>query len=115
MSNNAIIRHKYKVIVGSIILILLIPTYIRLWEYFQPKEDLRNVQVVSIFPYHRGGGDLHWSIKGYRVFIDKDNRPIDFPIDTWDESIQVYEYVNITVRKSFFGNELDGLEVHKIK
>ena len=94
-------------------MILSIGLYIKTWETRQPMLELNDVVVEKILPYHRGGGDLHWSLKGYRIYIEDDPRPIDFPLKNWEDSIQVNDRISLRVRASFFNNELDGLVVIK--
>ncbi len=89
--------------------------YARIWEMRQPEFLLPSVHVTKILPYRQGGGDLHWSLNGRRVYIQEDQRLIDFPMKKWNRDIQVGDTVTITVRRSFFGNELDGLNIQKVK
>ena len=92
-------------------LIIILVSYIHIWESFQEKIIIKNSEVLKIIPYYQSGGDLHWSRKGYRIYINNEYRPIDFPIRKWDERIKESSKVKLIVRKSFFGDELDGLEI----
>lgn len=107
-------RFITKLLIGFSIIIFILGVYIRIWEWRQEKFELKNVTIVRILPYHSGGGDLHWSFKGFRVYVDSDNRPIDFPEKNWDSIIQIGDRVVIIARKSFFFDELDGLNIHKV-
>jgi hypothetical protein len=94
--------------------VLLLGGYVRLWEAKQPRLDFPEARVQSIEPY-RLTNDLHWSLKGYRVRIVGENRPIDFSAENWEKAVNVGDTVNVTVRRSFtwFGlkDELDGLSI----
>ena len=90
---------------------ILLLCYIKIWENRQPKFLIENAKIHQILPYHKGGGDLHWTLNGIRIYIENDLRPIDFPSKNWNDSIKVGSEVNLIVRKSFFGNELDGIEI----
>lgn len=96
------------------IFIIIFITYIHVWEHSQEKFKFENVAIISIKHYYKSGGDLHWSVSGFRVFIDSDERPIDFPLKYWNKIIKEGSKVNIIARKSFFGNELDGLEINSV-
>lgn len=98
-----------------IVSVATVGLYARVWELRQPEVVLDGVHITKILPYRKGGGDLHWSFNGRRVYIREDERLIDFPMKRWDSGIRVGDRVRITVRRSFFGNELDGLEVRKVQ
>jgi len=102
------------ILLTSAIIILLfgLIVYIKIWEAIQTEIELENVIIVKIQHYEYSG-DLHWHIKGYRIYIKGDERPIDFPEKKWDASIKIKERVTLIVRRSFFGDELDGLQVRK--
>ena len=103
------------ILLASIVLLISVGLYARLWELRQPEVVLEGVQVTKILPYRKGGGDLHWSLNGRRVYIREDKRLIDFPMKRWNSDIHVGDSVRMTVRRSFFGDELDGLEIHRIR
>ena len=86
--------------------------YARLWEWRQPKIQLDDVRVASVSPYHRSGLELHWNWQGKRVFFEGElEGPVDFPEERWRDDIEVDDKVDAVVRKSFFGNEYDGLSI----
>lgn len=105
-----------KILLVAVIIIMAVSgLYVRVWELHQPEVVLEGVHVTKILPYRKGGGDLHWSLNGRRVYVREDERLIDFPLKRWNSDIRVGDSVRITVRKSFFGDELDGLEIHRIR
>ena len=93
------------------LVIIGIIVYIRLWELHQPVIILPKTTIRSISPYYYNGGDLHWAIHGYRVYVNEDERPIDFPAKRWNDSVKVGIRATLEVRKSFFRNELDGISI----
>ena len=103
------------ILVAAIVSMAVIGLYARVWELRQPDIVWEGVHVVKILPYRKGGGDLHWSFNGRRVYVQEDERLIDFPMKRWNSDIRVGDSVRITVRKSFFGDELDGLEIHRVR
>jgi hypothetical protein len=86
--------------------------YARIWEYRQPKQEIRNAIVTDIKPYYYRN-ELHWSTSGNRIFIESEKRPIDFPSDNWDKTVEKGDSVDLVVRRSFplFGDELDGIHI----
>ena len=86
--------------------------YAKIWEWQQPKQHIPRTKVVSIKPYS-SDNDLHWSLRGYRIQIESEERVIDFPSKHWDETVREGDAVAMTVRKSFplFGDEFDGLDI----
>jgi hypothetical protein len=86
--------------------------YARLWEYRQPKIEIKNAILSEVKPYH-SHNELHWSYSGNRIYIVGENRIIDFPSGNWDNTVQAGDSVDLIVRKSFplFGDELDGLYI----
>ena len=93
------------------LLFAVLGIYSRIWEAAQPKQHIR-AQVISIEPYSILN-DLHWSAKGYRIYIVGEERPIDFRARNWDPAVFSGDSAHFVVRQSFtwFGlkNELDGL------
>ena len=89
--------------------------YARIWETMQSEIYFSKATIRSIEPYSHTN-DLHWSSGGYRVYIVRENKPIDFPLKNWDETVHVRDAVDLVVRRSFpwFGlkNELDGLSIN---
>lgn len=86
--------------------------YARLWEMRQPRVQLEDARVISIVSYHeRSGGDVHWHIDGVRVYFDAVDGAVDFPAKNWNERIAESDRVDAVIRRSFFGNEYDGLSV----
>lgn len=108
-------KRSYRIVILLVFVALGPLFYIRIWELQQPKVELKKVCIVEILPYRQTAGDLHWSYKGYRIYIKGDKRTIDFAKKNWNESIEINDSVNMVVRQSFFGNELDGLRVEKIE
>ena len=88
--------------------------YSRVWEKAQLKQEINQARVVSIEPYS-SRNDLHWNVNGVRVYIEGEDRPIDFPSDRWNDSVQQGDSVDLVIRRSFswFGlfDEFDGLDV----
>lgn len=90
----------------------------RYWESRQLKQEIEGAVVRHIepYPYNTHGGDLHWSLRGNRIFIEGENRVIDFPQSRWDETVQEGDSVDLIVRQSFpwggLANELDGLYIN---
>lgn len=88
--------------------------YARLWEWRQPAVHLQGATVQSIVPYHQFGVEPHWSLRGMRVnFEGEPARLVDFPSDRWDGLVKVDDLVDAVIRKSFFGDEYDGLEIRR--
>ncbi len=83
----------------------------RLWEWRQPVIEVRSATVTSVVPYYRSGFQLHWGLRGRRVRVDALDGPVDFPVRLWDDAVHVGDTVNARVRRSFFGNEYDGIAV----
>ena len=90
--------------------------YTKYWESRQPKQIINSAIVREIEPYYNSGGDLHWSSSGNRILIEGENRPINFPEKNWDNTVQESDTIDLIIRRSYFGNELDGLKIddHKI-
>ena len=95
-------------------LLIFLGVYARIWEARQEKQHLLDVKVLSIESYG-SSNDLHWSLSGYRVYIVGEDKPIDFSLKNWDNSVQVGDTVEAVIRQSFpwFGlkDEWDGLSV----
>ncbi|MFH0983087.1 MAG: hypothetical protein V2A79_16330 [Planctomycetota bacterium] len=88
--------------------------FARVWEWRQPREQLEAVQAVSVVPYHGpAGGRLHWSWRGMRVHFEGRDPPVDYPANVWDGSVTEGATVDAVIRRSFFGNEYDGLRITK--
>ncbi|MFQ5525088.1 MAG: hypothetical protein ACE5GX_02395 [Thermoanaerobaculia bacterium] len=90
---------------------LLLGTFARLWEWRQPRLELTAVTVVSAERYYSSGGDLHWSWRGMRVRFSGLDEVVDFPERRWNNHIGVDDSVDVVIRRSFFGEEYDGLSV----
>jgi hypothetical protein len=92
--------------------------YAKIWEALQPEQHLSNMKISSIEQYS-SYSDLHWSLRGYRVYVVGEHKPIDFPFKNWDSTVQVGDPVDLVVRRSFpwFGlkDELDGLSIQTKK
>jgi hypothetical protein len=87
----------------------------RLWEWRQPPVRLEAVTVSSVTPYYQSG-DLHWSLEGVRVHLaghEVPPGPVDYPGSAWDARVQPQDRVDVVIRRSFFGDEWDGLAVEK--
>ena len=103
----------YGLLMVSLMGMLVIVVYARIWERMQPSQEINGAIVRSIKPYHHGGGDLHWTTRGNRIYIEGEDRPIDFPSKNWDDTVKEGDVVDLVVRKSFplFKDELDGLSI----
>lgn len=111
---NRIMKLAPRLVVVFVVLVIICVTYVRIWELRQQTFQLSNVTVLRISPYRSGGGDLHWSFRGFRIHIAEDERNIDFPYKYWNKSIKIGDKVDITARKSYFFDELDGLAIEKV-
>jgi len=111
---------KIKYVVYGLIAVLVgittLGVYARVWEWMQPQQEINNAVVRSIVPYYYGGGDLHWSSRGNRIYIQGENSPIDFPSKNWNNTVKEGDTVDLVVRRSFplFGDELDGFSITTI-
>lgn len=94
--------------------LIFLGAYARIWEKRQPKKYITKTVVQSIEPYSHTN-ELHWSFRGFKVRIVGVDRPVDFPLKNWDNSVHVGDTVDVVVRQSFhwFGSkdELDGLSI----
>ncbi|MEE8409955.1 MAG: hypothetical protein V3T05_10135 [Myxococcota bacterium] len=103
------------VVTAAALGLMVFAGYVRVWEWRQPAMRIERATVSSIVPYYRSGGDLHWSLRGMRVYFEGDGEtpvaPIDYPAKHWDETVQVDDTVDAVIRRSFFGNEYDGLQI----
>jgi hypothetical protein len=99
-------------------LLFSLGVYTRIWEALQPEQHLSNVKISSIEQY-LSSSDLHWSLRGYRVYVVGEHRPIDFPLKNWDNTVQIGDTVALVVRRSFpwlgLKDELDGLSIETKK
>jgi hypothetical protein len=87
--------------------------YARIWEKYQPRQEIRNAVVTGLEPYH-SSNEFHWSSGGFRVRVEGETRPIDFPLGKWDKTVKEGDKVDMTVRRSFpwlGAEELDGLRI----
>jgi len=98
-----------------------------IWENSQSVLRLNYVIIESEEDYKSGGGDLHWSSKGKRIYLQGLDKPIDFPLNKWykteddtlavKDTLAVGDTVNVIIRKScpYFGlfDEYDGLSIKK--
>ena len=86
----------------------------KIWEVVQPKQYVLGAKVHSIEPYIYTN-DIHWSLRGYRIYIVGENKAIDFSLKNWDSTVQKGDVVDTLVRRSFpwfgFKDELDGLSI----
>ncbi len=92
-------------------------SYVHLWEWRQPPVRLEGVTVQSIVPYYQSGGDLHWSVNGVRVHFEGAevaSGPVDYPADQWEEGVSESDRVDAVIRRSFFGDEYDGLAIARV-
>ena len=84
-----------------------------IWEHYQPKIEL-TARVLEIEPYY-GRNELYMYTLGVVVVVADDPRPINFPADKWDSSIEKGDNITAVVRRSWpwFGlyDGWDGLEV----
>jgi hypothetical protein len=100
------------VLIAAVVAFLGFLGYARIWEWRQPRVQLRNVEISSIIPYHQpGSGDLHWNLNGVRVRFRGVDLPVDYPGRSWDRALAPPDHVDAVVRRSFFGKEFDGLAV----
>jgi len=111
-------RKSQQSVIYGIIALISIPislgAYARIWEALQLEQHLSNMKISSVEPYSIPD-DLHWSLRGYRVSILGESKPIDYPLKNWDNTLQIGDTVNLVVRRSFpwfgFKDELDGLSI----
>jgi hypothetical protein len=89
--------------------------YAHVWEWRQPQVRVEAATVTSLEPFYSSGGDLHWSTRGVRVRLSGPEQapsgPVDFHDKHWNESVAVGDEVDATIRRSFFGDEWDGLAI----
>ncbi len=102
--------------IGTVILAAIVATagffgYTRVWEWRQDKLPQQAAKVISVTPYAQLEGEFHWSSEGMRITLDGVEGPIDYPIKQWNETIQAGDTVDAVIRKSYFDNEYDGLEI----
>jgi hypothetical protein len=83
--------------------------YARYWESKQPEIEIKGAVVSSIEPYHYRS-DI-WSSSGSRLQINGEKRTIQFPSEVWDSTVKEGDLVDIVARRSFFGDNLDGLRI----
>ncbi|MDH3745936.1 MAG: hypothetical protein OES47_12620 [Acidobacteriota bacterium] len=99
--------------VGIVTAALLLGAFARLWEWRQPQLEHAGVTVSKTVGYYSSGGDIHWSRKGMRVHLDGVDGVVDFPARHWDPSVQEGDTVDVVIRRSFFGNQYDGLAISR--
>lgn len=91
--------------------------YAHLWEWRQPQVRVEAATVSSLEPFYSSGGDLHWGTRGVRVHLEgaeeAPSGPVDFHTKHWDESVGVGDEVDVVIRRSFFGDEWDGLAISR--
>ncbi len=94
--------------------VMAFASYIHHWENSQPKIELQQAQVQRIESYDHHN-DLHMTSRGRRVYIQGEERPIDFPLKNWDDTVKDGDTVDMVTRRSFpwFGtkDELDGISI----
>ena len=85
--------------------------YARIWEYRQPTEEIKNTIVREIRPYYVRSE--MGSFRGNKLYIEGEDRFIDFPSGKWDKTVKTGDSVDLVVRRSFplFGDELDGIHI----
>ncbi len=89
--------------------------YAQRWEQRQPINILENPIIVSVDTHPYG---LHKTSPTVRVLVEGEDRPIDFPMGSWDVGVGTGRLDGeLVVRPSFrYGgllDELDGLRVVK--
>jgi len=99
--------------VSFAVALVLLSAVAHTWEWRQPRLELKAVAVEALAPYYQSGRDLHWGLRGTRVQLHGLDGPVDFPARRWDSSIRVGDMADAVIRKSFFGDEYDGLEIHR--
>lgn len=101
-------------IISTFCVLIFIGTYVRIWEERQPKRHITKTIVRSIEPYSHTN-ELHWSFRGFKIYINEVDKPIDFPLKNWDDTVEVGDTVDLVVRKSYqwlgLKDELDGLNI----
>lgn len=101
------------VVVSIALALMTVGGVARVWEWRQPQVQLTGVTVEAVVPYYQSGGDLHWSIRGTRVQLQGLDGPVDFPEKQWNASIRAGDLADAVIRRSFFGDEYDGLEIRQ--
>jgi hypothetical protein len=86
---------------------------VRVWEWRQPKVQLQAVKVTSIAPSDHWHGYIGWKSRGVTVRFEGRDVAVDYPAKRWDESVKAGESVNAVIRKCFFRQHYDGLQVAK--
>jgi hypothetical protein len=106
------------VIIALACILFSLGAYARIWEASQPEQQLLNMEINSIEQYF-SSCDLHWSSRGYRVYVVGEHKPIDFPLKNWDRTVQIKDTVNLVVKPGFpwlsSKDELDGLRIYRPK
>ncbi|MBN1853737.1 MAG: hypothetical protein JW829_13480 [Pirellulales bacterium] len=82
-----------------------------IWEIFQPKDQIRQEQVISITSFNHRAGDLLWPDRGTAVRFEGNEVPIEYPAGCWDDSIQVGDVADAVIRKNFFGAGYEGYAI----
>lgn len=107
---------------ATAVLILLVVgsgflAYTRIWEWRQPSVEVQALTLESVTPYFRSGGDIHWTRRGQRVYLGGGEQApsgaVDFPAAHWDASLAAGDRVDVVVRKSYFGDQWDGIEISR--
>lgn len=88
--------------------------YMRLWEWRQSNVQLKGTKVTSIAPYYRQGGDLGFRSRGVVVRLEGHDAAIDYRAKHWDESVKVGDTVEAVIRKDYFKDRCDGLQITKL-
>ena len=73
--------------------------------------ELAGVRVTSLVCYSCPGGDLGWSRRGARVRLETVEGTVDYAARRWDLTVRAGDTVDAVIRRSFFGDEYDGLVV----
>ena len=101
------------VLAAGVSAILIFLGYVRVWEWRQPAVRLEAAKITAIAPYGQEDGVFRSWAGGVHVRLKGYDSPVDYPADKWDESLTVGDVANGLVRKSFFGDGYDGLEIAK--
>jgi hypothetical protein len=99
-------------IVAAYAALLSLGIYARFWEYKQPCQEIRDAIVTDIGPHD--DGESHLFSSGFRIRIEGEKRPIDFPSGNWDKTVKEGDLVDLTVREKLpwlWDEELAGLRI----
>ena len=90
-------------------------SHVNRWEKSQPLHEIR-ATVVYLIQDYSATNDLHTSLRGKRITVDKEEGvQIDFHLTRWNPEISQGDTVNVVVRASYphLGQEpqLDGISI----